>query len=80
MLSTIGQVLGMILAFKNIELKYEYLKATIDILRDQNNSVVQQIRAIEAAYEAANEKGFYGDAAKSFDNLVNELPDQMWIA
>lgn len=80
MLSTIGQVLGMILAFKNIELKYEYLKATIDILRDQNNSVVQQIKAIEAAYEAANEKGFYGDAAKSFDNLINELPDQMWIA
>lgn len=80
MLSTIGQVLGMILAFKNIELKYEYLKATIDILRDQNNSVIQQIKEIEAAYEAANEEGFYGDAAKSFDKLIYELPDQMWIA
>lgn len=80
MLSTIGQVLGMILAFKNIELKYEYLKATIDILRDQNNSVIQQIKAIETTYEAANEEHFYGDATKSFEKLINELPDQLWIA
>lgn len=79
MLSTIGQVLGMILAFKNVELKYEYLKATIDILRDQNNSVIQQIKAIEKSYEAANEEHFFGVATNSFEKLINELPNQIWI-
>lgn len=79
MLSTIGQVLGMILAFKNIELKYEYLKATIDILRDQNNSVIQQIKAIETAYEAANEEYFFGEKTREFDILIRELPDKIWI-
>ena len=46
MLATIGQVLGIILAFQNLEIKYEYLKATIDIFRDANMSILQVIKDI----------------------------------
>ena len=79
MLSTIGQVLGIILAFKNIELKYEYLKATFEILQDNNVSVLKQVKEIEEAYEAAMAGGAYSDEEKRFDRMASELPDKIWI-
>ena len=79
MLSNIGQILGIILAFKNIELKYEYLKATFEILQDNNVSVLKQIKEIETAYEEAVKGGVYSEEEKRFDALVKELPDKVWI-
>ena len=79
MLSQIGRTLGIILSFQNIELKYEYLKATIDIFKDENVSILQQIKDIESAYELANEKEFFGTETKKFDKLISDLPDRVWI-
>lgn len=82
MLSQIGQTLGIILAFQNVELKYEYLKATIDIFRDENTSILKQIKSVEQAYKLADEVGFeeWDERTKDFDRLVAQLPDKIWIA
>lgn len=81
MLSTIGQSFGTLLAFLDLRQQYDYLKATFDILRDENTSMLRQIRAIESAYEAANAAGWwYGDeAVKRFDRLLDDLPDRAWV-
>lgn len=82
MLSQIGQTLGIILSFQNVELKYEYLKATIDIFRDENTSILKQIKSVEQAYKLADEVGFeeWDERTKDFDRLVAQLPDKIWIA
>lgn len=79
MLSQIGQVLGIILAFHNVEMKYEALQATIDILRERNTSIIQQIKAIEAAYDKAQGEPEWRGEWKEFDRLISELPEQLWI-
>lgn len=81
MLSTIGQCVGIVLSFQNVQMKYDYLKATLDILRDENTSILKNIKAIEEAYEAANKDEFFfaDESTKTFDRLVKELPDRLWI-
>ena len=54
MLSTIGQCVGTLIAFLDLRQSYDYLKATFDILRDENTSLLKQIKAIETAYDAAD--------------------------
>lgn len=84
MLSDIGQCLGIILAFHNIEMKYEYLRATFDILRDKNVSVIQTMKDINEAYERANEVQFREWEPKTieFDRLIallSEQTDKLWL-
>lgn len=79
MLSAIGQTLGIILSFQNVEMKYEYIKATIDIFRDENTSVLKTVKEIEDAYDKAANNDFYGQQDRDFDRLIRELPDRIWI-
>ncbi len=81
MLQEIGRTLGIILSFQNVQYKYEYLKATMDILNGENTSYLQMIKDIESAYEKANEDGFHDweQSARNFDRLIGALPDKTWI-
>lgn len=81
LLSSIGQVLGIIIAFQNVQLKYEYLKATIDIFKDENNSILQTVKEIEEYYEKANIRDFheYEEETRQFERLIEQLPDRIWI-
>ena len=81
MITTIGQCLGVVISFLNIQQKYDYLKATLDIIRDENNSILQCVKEIEAAYEKANDDKFCecDKSTQEFDRLINELPDRFWV-
>lgn len=82
MLSTIGQCVGTLLAFLDLRQSYDYLKATFDILRDENTSMLQQIKAIESAYEEACRTDWWHvkrEAIERFDRLLAALPDRAWI-
>ena len=82
MISTIGQSVGTLLAFLDLRQSYDYLKATLDILRDENTSLLKQIKAIEAAYEAACVGGWWcakQGAVAQFEQLLAALPDRAWI-
>lgn len=81
MLSTIGQCLGILIAFLDVRQSYDYLKATFDILRDENTSLLKTIREIEVAYEAAAEENFtaWADSTKRFDALIDHLPERIWL-
>lgn len=82
MISCIGQSVGTLLAFLDLRQSYDYLKATFDILRDENTSMLQQIKAIEAAYEEACCTDWWHrkrEAVDKFDRLLDALPDRAWI-
>lgn len=81
MLSTIGQCMGILLAFLDLRQQYDYLKATFDILRDENTSLLQVIKDIDAAYEAANEADWcrWYEPVKRFDQMLSTIPDRAWI-
>lgn len=81
MLSTIGQCMGITLAFMDVRQSYDYLKSTFDILRDDNTSMLKVIKEINSKYEAANDEGFYswGKETKEFERLIDTLPEKFWI-
>ena len=81
MLSLIGQAMGTLLAFLDLRQKYDYLKATMDIIRGENSAHLKLIADIEKAYEAANADHFskWGDETRKYDELLNALPDRVWI-
>ena len=81
MISITGQCLGTLIAFLDLRQQYDYLKTTIDILRGENTSLLQQIKAIDDAYSAAADEGFHSwmPETRKFDALIRELPDRIWI-
>lgn len=81
MLSAIGQCMGILIAFLDLRQSYDYLKASFDILRDVNTSLLDTIKEIEEAYKAADACQFYPwyEETKRFDRLLECLPQQAWI-
>lgn len=80
-LSVAGQCFGTALAFLDVRYAYDYLKATFDILKDQNISVLQTIKGIETAYSEAESENFspYAEKTHVLERLLSALPDQIWI-
>lgn len=81
LLQAAEQCFGIASAFLNVRYKFDYLKATFDILRDENTSYLENIKGIEKAYEKAAENDFYkyGKETRDFDRLVAELPLRAWL-
>lgn len=80
-ISIVGQCMGIVIAFLDLRQSHDYLKATFDILKDENTSILKIVKEIDEAYEAINEAEFYGRSkeARRFDILLGNLPDRMWI-
>lgn len=80
-ISIIGQCFGILIAFLDLRQQYDYLKATFDILRDENTSMLQQVREIDAAYKALVTADWSArpEAEKKFDRLLSALPDRVWV-
>lgn len=83
MLSTIGQCLGILVAFLDLRQSYDYLKATMDILRDENTSMLQTIKMISDTYDRMTDpEATYAEnrkAERDFDRILDRLPDKAWV-
>ncbi|MCI9677961.1 MAG: hypothetical protein HFF77_03160, partial [Oscillospiraceae bacterium] len=75
------QCVGILVAFLDLRQQYDYLRATFDILRDENTSLLKQVQELNDAYEAAAEARFHPgtDASRRFDRLLSALPDRAWV-
>lgn len=67
--------------FVGLRTRFDNLQAALDILRDQNTAILQQVREIDAAYNKAAETDFYKwrKESKDYDKMLAMLPDRMWI-
>jgi hypothetical protein len=79
-LSVCGQCLGVVISFLDVRHSYDYLKATFDILKEKNTSVLRQIKAIEELYEKAAEEDFQGENGRLFGLYADGLPDEVWLS
>ena len=76
MISTIGQCFGILMAFLDIRQRFDYLSATFDILKDQNTALLDTIKEIERLYEKSHDNW---QECRTFDDLVNTLPQELWV-
>lgn len=81
MLSIIGQSVGTLVAFLDVRQQYEYLQATLDVLRDESGSVLQAVKDLNVAYEKAEAVRFndYQKEAQEFERLLWAVPERMWV-
>lgn len=76
LLSAANQVFRVIVCFLNIRYKYDYLKASFDVLKGENTAFLDIIRQIEKEYQDACDDW---NAVRKFDSLVSALPDRVWV-
>lgn len=81
MLSIIGQSVGTLVAFLDVRQQYDYLQATLDVLRDESGSVLQAVKDLNVAYEKAEAVRFndYQKEAQEFERLLWAVPERMWV-
>ena len=81
MLSIIGQSVGILVAFLDVRQQYDYLQATLDVLRDESGSVLQVLKDLNAAYEKAEAADFqdFRQEAQEFERLLWAVPERMWV-
>ena len=82
MIAQIGMSFGILLAFYDLRHKYDYLQAAMDVLRDENHSVIQLMKDVDAAYNAAASVQWDYEAKpfwEKFERLVRDLPERMWV-
>lgn len=79
MLSTIGQCMGILLAYYDIQSSYDDLHGVLEVIKGSQRQLMAEIKAIEAAYERAEATGFRGKDADAFDRLLWGLSERMWI-
>ena len=83
MISTIGQDLGLLLAFYDLRQRYDYAKAALATATEHNMETLRAVKAIEDAYEEWASEEFnsrYGKAWDRLERAANDLPDVFWIA
>lgn len=80
MICIIGQCIGITLAFHDVRQKYDYLRASFDILKEQDHALLDTIKDIEAVYEEAEQQGRWSPAlSKRLEILTEHLPTRVWV-
>lgn len=82
MIATIGQCVGILLAFYDLRQQYDCIRAALDIVLGQNLDELHTVRSIEEAYERWCDEGCYawGESYHALDRAGKELGDIYWIA
>lgn len=73
-------------AYIGLTYRYDCIKSALDILRGENTSYLKAIKQVEELYEKADKEtgGFkcsypQGSAIKSFDRLLGDMPQEVWV-
>ena len=84
-IETAGYCLRIAMQYTALMYRYDCLRSAIDILKGQNEGLLNTVRAIEAQYEVAESvsEGFkyryaHSEEIDRFDSLVSVLPDRVW--
>lgn len=64
--------------------RYDCLRASIDILKNQNEGLLQIVRGIEEQYELAEVETFhfkfdFGHEVSKLDAMLRNVPERLWI-
>lgn len=84
LIDTAGACLRIAREYMAIMFRYDCLRAAIDILKGQNDGLLQIVRAIEAQYEKAEEQTVhfayhFGEEERTLDKMLWNVPERLWI-
>lgn len=85
MIEAIQYCFGIYQSYIGLTYRYDCIKSAMDILRDENTGYLKMIKQIEELYQKANDETdgfkycFAGETLKSFDKLLEHLPQEAWI-
>lgn len=71
MLSTIGQCVGIAMAYQDLRLRFDYLKAAMDVQLGINLDLLKAVSDINEAWEAED--------WRKLDRLTAGLPERAWV-
>jgi len=79
-----GMALGIARNYMSLMYRYDCIKASIDILKGQNEGYLQMIKHIEDIYAKWNEeseggKWKYTNVDAAFEKALSELPERLWV-
>lgn len=71
MIANIGQSIGIMLSFFDLQQQYDYIKAEMDALRGESMAVLETIKQIEEAYDKED--------WKTLDRMAQMMPQRVWL-
>lgn len=76
-----GSCLRVLYAYLGLRYRYDSLKSSFDILRDENTSVLKISKAINELYEKCESDWFseLSDHVREFDEMLAALPQEAWL-
>lgn len=78
-LNLTGECFEIALQWLDIVAGYDYLNATLGVMKDDKTAILKAIKRVDNAYEDAVNDGFYSDAAERFDRIISDLPEDVWV-
>jgi len=85
LLSVAGQCFGIAISILDIRHTFDCLTSALELLRGNRVALLRNIKDVEDAYEAAEQRNFrnYGEGSEAtnhFDELLWRLPDKVWLS
>lgn len=79
-----GMALGIARNYMSLSYRYDCLKNSIDILKGKNESYLQIVKSIEEGWKAWDEESDAGklkdtNAERAFDQMLQDIPERLWI-
>ena len=71
MISTIGQCVGVAMAYQDLRLRFDYLKAAMDVQMGINLDLLQDVNDINEAWK--------NEDWQKLERLAAELPERAWV-
>ena len=84
LLDAAGQCMRIARQYLAIKYRYQCLKSAIDVLSQENLTLLRVVKGIDEAYDKAEKEshGFqftFCESCRQLDRMLSELPDQFWI-
>ena len=71
MIATIGQCVGVAMAYQDLRLQFEYAKAAMDVQMGINLDLLKVATGISEAYD--------GEDWRTLERLAAQLPERTWV-
>ena len=75
LIDVVGRCFRIAFCYMNVTRKYDYLKASFDILKDRNTTILQTIRELDDLYNKSDDNYDWSE----FDKIAAALPARSWV-
>ena len=81
LLDAVRQCFKVYQSYISLRYRYDCLKASIDIIREQNTGHLQMVKRIEEIYAEAEHDRFvpWSKAGKELEDLLDAMPQEAWL-